>query len=297
MNDYAPIITSMWVMGRLAVPHDNIGADFQMATRSSKGDAYNPTQGGDCRGNPSILRSVSDWNGIVPGASAPYGIQLEIDPRNYNEPVHPGCLGEGAILLYDMKFGVTLGDGLTAPKELMVLDMSIRKEPGSPAEDIVKGLSELPVIYLDNSIFRYAYYSVDTQPADGLVFLPMQGSSASGPTHDTRAWPVLTNYYIAEPARLIMLCDRSDALQSPRTATCVAIYSHEGAKVEASHRIGAKYDLTLITAINRDDVNPVISDYEFHTQRRLVAVGSPDTVTAAIAWAEANLAASDWKRW
>ena len=297
MNDYAPIITSMWVMGKLAVPHDNIGADFQMTARSSKGDAYNPTQGGDCRGNPSILRSMSDWNAIAPGTPVAHGVMLEVDPRDYNEPTHPGCLGAGNILPYDMRFGVTLGDGRGAPKELMVLDMSIRKEAGSAAEDIVKGLSELPVLYLDNATFRYAYYSVDINPADGQDFQPMRAATASGLTHDTRSWPAMTNYFITDPARPIMHCDRADAVESPLLGSCVAIYSHEGVQVQASHRLGAKYDLTSITAIIRDDIEPLIKDYEFHTQRRLVAVGNPDTVAASIAWAEANLAPGDWKRW
>lgn len=297
MNDYAPIITSMWVMGKLAVPHDNIGADFQMAARSSKGDAYNPTQGGDCRGNPSILRSMSDWNAIAPGTPVAHGVMLEVDPRNYNEPTHPGCLGAGDILPYDMRFGVTLGDGQSAPKELMVLDMSIRKEAGSSAEDIVKGLTELPVLYMDNATFRYAYYSVDSNPADGQEFQPMRVATVSGMTHDTRSWPIMTNYFISEPARAIMLCDRADAVQSPNVGSCVALYAHEGVQVQASHRVGAKYDLTSITTIIRDDVEPLITDYEFHTQRRLVAVGNANQVAASIAWAEANLAPGDWKRW
>lgn len=297
MNDHAPIITRMWVNGLLAVPHDNIGADFQMSARSIKGNAYNPTLGGDCRGNPSILRGKSNWNAFAPGTPAAHGLLLDVDPRNYNEPDYPDCLGAGEVLPYDMKFAVTLGDGTGAPKELLALDLSIRKDAGSAAEDIVKGLSELPVIFLDNLTYRYAYYSTDTTPADGQNFQPMQAGSTTAPTHDTRQWPLLTNFFITEPGRAIMLCDRADALQAPRTGTCVAIYSHEGAKLQASRRDGAAQSLTMITTINRDDVAPSIVDFDEHTQRRLVVVGNPITVEAGIAWAEEHLAQADWKRW
>lgn len=296
MNAPAPLITRMWVNGVLAVPHDNVGADFQMSARSSKGDAYNPTLGGDCQGNPSILRAKSNWNGVAPGTPALYGMRLEVDPRNYNEPQPNACAGPGEILPYDMKFGVTLGDGTSAPKELMVLDMSIRKDAGSAAEDIVKGLSELPVIFPDNQIYRYAYYSTDSTPADGQTFQPMRGDSAAGPTHDTRQWPLLANIFIV-PARALMLCDRADALEAPRMGNCLAIYSHEGAQMQASRRQTVAHSLTLITAINRDDAAPMIGDFDEHTQRRLVVVGNPITVEAGIAWAEEHLAQADWKRW
>lgn len=298
MIDHAPIVTSMWVMGIQAVPHDNVGADLQMAARSTKGDGYNPTQGGDCRGNPSVLRRyVEDWNALDPGIPARFGVLLHIDPRNYNEPSYPGCLGAGAILPYDMRFGITLGDGISMPRELMILEMSIGKKPGSAAEDIVKGLSELPVAYLDNATFRYAYYSVDGNPADGQAFQPMRVASPSGETNDTRLWPNLTNYPVGQPARVIMLCNRADAELRPDQGLCVALYSHEAATMQASHRLGAIYNLTSITAIIADDINPLITDYELHTQRRLLAVGSPDTIAAAIAWAETRLRAQDWSRW
>lgn len=297
MNDIAPLITGMWVNGRLVVPHDNIGADFQMNTRSSRGDGYNPNQGGDCRGNPSILRAIYNWNGVSPGTPAEHGALMEIDPRNYNEPAYPGCLGTGEVTPYDMKFGVTLGDSVTAPRSLMVIDMSIRKDAGSVAEDLVKNLSELPVIFFDNAALMYVYYSVDTTPADGQDFRPMQVATPTANTHDTRLWPALTNYFIADPARVIMLCDRADAVASPTVGNCVGLYSHEGSQMQVSRRDGTLHNLTLITSIIRDPADPVIEDYDEHTQRRLLVVGTPDTVAATIAWAEEHLAASDWKRW
>lgn len=297
MNDLAPIVTQMWVAGLPAVPHDNIGADLQMSARSSKGDGYNPTQGGDCRGTPSILRAVEPWNGVDPTRPATYGVLLDIAPRNYNEPSYPGCLGVGDILPYDMRFAVTLGDGRSMPKELMLLDMSIRKQQGSTAEDIVKNLSELPVIYFDNTIFRYAYYSIDSNPADGQDFQPFRISTSSGSTHDTQKWPVLTNYVVDGLARVLMLCTRDDAVAHPKEGVCVALYSHEGSQMQASRRDGAIHSLTALAAIGGNAEQPLITDFDFHTERRLLVVGNPDTVASGIAWAEAWLKPEGWQRW
>jgi hypothetical protein len=298
MNDLAPIVTQMWVAGLPAVPHDNIGADLQMSARSSKGDGYNPTQGGDCRGTPSVLRAIEPWNGVDPTVPAAYGTLLDIAPRNYNEPSYPGCLGVGDILPYDMRFAVTLGDGRHMPKELMLLDMSIRKQQGSTAEDIVKGLSELPVIYFDNTIFRYAYYSVDSDPLDGQDFQPFRVATSSGTTtNDTQQWPVLTNYPVDGLARVLMLCTRDDATTRPQDGLCVAIYSHEGSQMQASRRNGAIHSLTALAAIGGNEDQPLITDFDFHTQRRLVVVGNPDTVASGIAWAETWLKPDGWQRW
>lgn len=183
------------------------------------------------------------------------------------------------------------------PRQLMVLDMSIRKEVGSAAEDLVKGLSELPVIYVDNRSFRYAYYSIDQAVAGDQDYEPFRVVTTSGVSHDTRLWPYLANYPVAQSARVIMLCDHPDVVDKPAKGLCVALYSHEGATMQVSHRQGAVYDLTSIAAINRDPADPLITDYLEHTQRRLVAVGNADTISACIAWAEANLSPGGWRRW
>jgi hypothetical protein len=183
------------------------------------------------------------------------------------------------------------------PKELMLLDMSIRKQQGSTAEDIVKGLSELPVIYFDNTIFRYAYYSSDPDPMDGQDFRPFMVSTSSGPTHDTQRWPGLTNYPVDGLAHVLMLCNRDDAVAHPDAGVCVALYSHEGSLMQASRRDGAIHSLTAIAAIGGDKDQPLITDFEFHTQRRLVVVGNPDTVASGIAWAETWLKPDSWQRW
>jgi hypothetical protein len=298
MNDIAPIITQMWVGGTPAVVHDNIGADFQMTARSAKGDGYNPTQGGDCSGMPSLLRqAVAHWNAVDPATSASQGVLLDIVPRNYNEPSYPGCLGPGELLPYDMRFGVTLGDDRQMPRELMLVDMSIQKNAGSSAEDIVKGLSELPVMYLDNTTFRYAYFSTDNTPLDGETFQPMRVATSSGYTHDTQRWPSLTNFQVGQDAHVIMLCDRDDAAVNTGSGRCVAIYSHEGVLMQASRRDGAIHSLTMIAAIQKDADAPLISDFDLHTQRRLIVVGNPDTVASGIAWAETWLDKAGWRRW
>src|SRR5207244_673127 len=152
-----PMITSMYILDSLVVPHDNAGADFQMTGRSRYGNAYNPTQGGDCNGNPSRLTGIlPNWSAVT-GIPPANGILLGIDPRNYNEPDR--CLGRGDLLPYNFNFGVTLGNGSILPREMMVLDLSIQPEAGS--QELLKALSELPVAFPKTTVMRYAYYSVD----------------------------------------------------------------------------------------------------------------------------------------
>jgi hypothetical protein len=290
----SPIITGMWIGGVRVVPHDNIGADFQMATRSDLGDAYNPTQGGDCAGNPSILSGViPNWNGAMLGTPAANGILFGIDPRNYNEPSYPGCLGMGAVLPYDFNFGVTLGDGHAIPKEMMVLDMSVRRESGS--QELIKALSELPVAFFDNAQLPYAYYSDDATPADGMQFSKLQVPTSFGNTHDSRLWPNVTNF--EREGRSIMLCSHAQADVLLATGVCIAFYSHERTRVYASHRSQPNNDLTLISILGDNASSPKINDFNWHTARRLVAVGNSGTVSAVIAFAENNLDPLHWTRW
>ncbi|TDR40022.1 hypothetical protein DFR29_11474 [Tahibacter aquaticus] len=295
LYDYnTPMITGMWILGRVAVPHDNIGADFQMATRSSQGDAYNPTQGGDCAGIPSPLTGViPDWNGALIGTPAAYGILLGLDPRLYNEPPVLGCQGPGGLAPYDMNFGVTLGDGVALAREGMVLDMSVRREASAP--NLVKALSELPVAFLDIHWLRYAYYSDDANTLDGTIFLRMNANTAGGPSHDTLQWPLLTNF--DREGRAIALCDRPDAVENPHLGTCMGFYAHERTRVYASHRQGATQELVLMSILGDNPGAPVIDDLNWHTSRRLVAVGGLTAVSAVIAQAEQNFPVANWARW
>jgi len=156
INRNYPIITSFRINGTLVVPDDNAGADFQMTARSIDGNAYNPTQGGDCRGNASILTGViPNWDGAGFGIPASNGILLGVSPRNYNETYT--CLGAGEILPYAFNFGITLGDGIHFPQEMMAVDMSIKKNSG--AKDVIKNMSELPAAFPYSSLMRYAFYA------------------------------------------------------------------------------------------------------------------------------------------
>jgi len=290
----SPIITSLSLYGVQVVPHDNIGADMQMTARSPLGDAYNPTQGGDCRGIPSLLSGViPNWTGAGLGTPSSYGILLGISPRNYNEPSYPGCLGPGAILPYSFAFGLTLGDGVAMPRNLMVMDMSLRRLSGS--QQIIKAASELPVAFVDNNNLRYAYISNDASPLDGVTFVRMNVNTGSRITHDSKAWPLVTNYIATGHA--LMLCNRADAIENPRIGTCMAFYVHEPTRIYASHRHGAIYDLTLMSALGDNPATPYVADYNWHTARRVVVAGTPYLVSQSIEWAERNLPAWSWARW
>jgi len=65
-----PVVTRMWVNGELIIPNIGDGATMQMDVRSNQGNAYNPTQGGDCAGYPSALTGyIPNWSmglGISP---------------------------------------------------------------------------------------------------------------------------------------------------------------------------------------------------------------------------------------
>ncbi|WP_408949953.1 hypothetical protein [Lysobacter sp. Hz 25] len=288
----SPMITGLWIAGRLAVPHDNVGADFQMTTRSREGNEYNPTQGGDCTGRTSLLTgSIPNWSGAQLGTPASHGILLGIDPLLYDEPTLSGtCRGRPAqVAPYDMAFGVTLGDGFAMPREAMMLDMSIRKD-FSGAQNPVKALSELPVAFVDVNFLRYAYYSLN-----GSQFQRFQPSTTPGLSHDIKQWPWNENYY--QSGHAIALCDRPDMVEQPSQGTCMAFYSHEPTLVYASRRQGAPYELGLMSMLGDDDFSTEIVGTEWHTARRLVAVGHLTSVAAVIAHAEQHVPASSWAQW
>ncbi|MGO1002967.1 hypothetical protein [Lysobacter sp. CA196] len=286
-----PMITGLWIAGRQAVTHDNAGADFQMTTRGTAGNEYNPTQGGDCTGRTSLLTgSIPNWDGAQLGTPASHGILLGIDPLLYDEPGLSGSCdgGEEAAAPYDMAFGVTLGDGFAMPREAMMLDMSIRKDhPG--AKNLVKALSELPVAFVDVNFLRYAYYSLN-----GSQFQRFQVATAS-PGHDIKQWPWNDNQF--QSGHAIALCDRPDMVERPNQGTCMAFYSHEPTLVSASRRQGSPNELALMTMLGDDDFSTQIVDSQWHTARRLVAVGHLTSVAAVIAHAEQHLPASSWASW
>lgn len=287
----SPMITGLWIAGRLAVPHDNAGADFQMTSRGDAGNEYNPTQGGDCAGRTSLLTGViPNWNGAQLGTPASHGILLGVDPLLYDEPGLSGtCNGGKGIAPYDMAFGVTLGDGFALPREAMVVDMSIRKDgPGSP--DLVKALSELPVAFVDVNFLRYAYFSTN-----GAQFQRLQAYTPAGFNHDIKQWPWNDN--VIQGGHAIALCDRPDAIEQPNQGTCMAFYAHEFTRVYASRRQGSPNELALMSVLGDNPYAAKIVNTDWHTARRLVAVGHLTSVTAVIAHAEQRLPGSSWARW
>ncbi|MGH8082032.1 MAG: hypothetical protein ACREP7_15770 [Lysobacter sp.] len=275
-----PMITSMWLLNSLVVPHDNAGADFQMTLRSSRGNAYNPTQGGDCKGNASKLTGVQpNWANNL-GLPAANGILLGVTPRDYGEPEGTYCAGNGALLPFEMNFGVTLGDGARIPKEAMILDLSSKRLQG--AEEIVPEMSDMPSIFINNNIYRYAYYSTD-----GRTFTAFDQGVA---THDSIAWPLATNYYLH--ARTLVLCNVPNAISDPRAGACVGLYSHDAVLAYASNRRGARNNLTLLSLLSQA---PPVTDYNWHTVRKAFISGNLETVTAVSTSLDASI--SDWGGW
>jgi hypothetical protein len=287
-----PMITSMFINGGLVIPNNNAGADFQMTGRSSRGDAYNPTQGGDCRGNPSRLSGViPDW-GDGPGDISPSnGILLGIDPRNYNA-TSSGC-NTGSILPYNFNFGVTLGDDIYLPKQVMVLDLTIVRESGS--EEIIKAASEMPVAFPYTSIMRYAYWS-----PDGLNFQRLQNCNTPiGCTHDTLQWPSANSASVNVniDGKAVALSSAANAIEDEGAGVGMAFYSHVTTGLIVSHRKGAgRVDLTLISTVGeRHGSTNRISDFGLRTLRRIMVVGNLGTMKAAIGIAQNRI--TDWGNW
>lgn len=284
-----PMITSMYILGTEVVPHDNAGADFQMAARERSN--YNPTLGGDCTMTPSTLTGyISDWVGGGLNIDPQLGILLGVDPRNYNET--DTCLGQGEILPYDFNFGLTLGDDVSLPKQMMVLDMSIKRESGSI--ELQKRFAEIPVAFPKTSFMRYAYSS-----PDGQTFEPLRYSN----THDVAQWPYL-QLVGGIGKKTVMLCNIPDALERPNEGICMAFYSHFATYAEVSRRRGGREDLTLINLAGDDGLwvpdyytnhNKYIRGFDWHTLRRIMAVGNVNTVRAVISIANQRI--TDWGNW
>lgn len=276
-----PVISSVYINTRQVMPPDNAGADFQITTRSNKGNLWNPTLGGDCKQNPSKLTGVlANWVGAgLSGIPSSNGILIGVKPRLYNEPGLTGCLGEGPFVPVRFNFGVTLGDGKVLPREAMIIDMSVKREPG--AEVLRKHLSEYPVAFPHAKLMRYAYYSID-----GKTFRPFN----VGYTNDTNVWPVGKNHN--KEGKAIALC------QTPRSkldgTTCMAFYTHSPTTMTLSLRNSASRKLNLMTLLggsnnNASQTSDKITDYNWHTKRALMAVGRIGTVKAVISISESKI--------
>jgi len=263
-----PMISAISVLGTPLLQYDNPGAGLQMTARSSAGNAYNPTQAGDCAGNPStLLSSDSNWTGSGTGLPAANGVLLSVAPRNYNEP--SSCLGAGAVLPFQFDFGMTQGDGVVLPKEGMYLDMTYTRLPGADAID--KGQSEMPAAFPLADVLPLAYVS-----PDGINFAPFAPTG----TNDIRSWQLGVNY--GAQGEVVAVC-------TPQLTMCMAIFSSKSEQILVSHRQGASHNLAYMTLLAGSGS---ITDFAPHHGKKLLAVGTLSTITAVIATARSHV--TDW---
>jgi len=262
-----PMITELAVLGTVLVPFDNVGAGFQMTGRSTLGNAYNPTQAGDCTATPSTLISeTTPWNdGANLNLPSSAGFLFTVQPRNYNQP--SACAGTGALLPYIFTFGATLGDGVHLPPQVMVIDMSITQQPGS--QNLQLAESELPSIYPLASLLPYAYWSPDGNDFYQLTY---------NGTNNIESWPAGQNVVVN--GELVMLCSAGQSI-------CLALFSNTTTGTLISHRQGAQYNLGLLTLVG--STTGAITDYNTHTARKLLVVGTPATISSSITQARATI--------
>jgi len=288
MNQYnIPVITRLDVVRNVVVPWDNIGAQFQMTARSKAGNSWNPTQGGDCNQNKSTLSGVTqNWDAGI-GISSTNGIQLRVDPLLYSEdglPPQNRCtaLITGTTAPVDFKFGLTLGDAISLPKEVMVLDMEIRRE--NSAQDIHPIQSELPAIFPSNYSLKYAYYSTD-----GMNF----SSWLHNGTNNIQSWGN------PDPApnkmvKAIMLHTHPNANATPESGMGIIIYTNDTVEMVMSRRTGATFNLGYMAATGSGRSSETITDTNWHKWRRIVVVGNLNTIKNSISQAKAHLGSGAW---
>lgn len=270
-EDGFPMVSNLSVLGNGVMYFDNAGSGLQVDARSSLGDAYNPTQAGDCAQNPSKLLSMDmSWGGNGIGIPASYGVEWKVQPRNYNQP-GSACPGAGALLPYEFDFAATLGDGVHFPKQGMVIDFTMTRLPGS--QTLQRNLSQLaffPLTY---------YFSLAFWSPDGVNFYQLVEPGSHGPTNNTEYWPLLVNHGVS--AKAIMLCGTFN------NNTCLALYSNQTGTMYFTHVQGAKWDQTLMSS--NVVGNGFITDFNQHNGVRVLAVGNPQTIQAVIAAAKADI--------
>lgn len=287
MNQHnVPVITRLDVTGNVVVPWDNPGAQFQMTARSTAGNAWNPTQAGDCRRNKSTLTGVTrNWNAGI-GISSSNGIQLRVDPLLYDEDGLPpnSCTASatGTIAPVDFKFGFTLGDAISLPEQVMVLDMEVRRESG--AQNIHPIQSEFPAIFPSNYSLKYAYYSTD-----GVNF----SSWLYNGTNNIQSWgkpdPAPTRR-----AKAIMLHTHPDANATPDSGMGIVIYTNDTVEMVMSRRTGARFNLGYMAATGSGNASETITDTNWHKWRRIVVVGNLNTIKNSIRQAKSHLGSGSW---
>ncbi len=287
MNQHsAPVITRLDVVGNVVVPWDNVGAQFQMTARSTAGNAWNPTQGGDCKRNTSTLTGVTqNWDAGIEISSS-NSIQLRVDPLLYDEDGLPpnACTASqgGTTAPVDFKFGFTLGDGISLPEEVMVLDMEVRRESG--AQNIHPIQSEFPAIFPSNYSLKYAYYSTDgvnfsSWPHNGTNNIQSWGNTDPSPT---------------KTAKAIMLHTHPDANATPSAGMGMVIYTNDTVEMVMSRRTGATFNLGYMAATGSNSSSETITDTNWHKWRRIVAVGTLNSIKSSISQAKSHLGSGAW---
>lgn len=295
----SPMITEMRVGGSLVVvPRENAGAGFQLTSRSEGGNKYNPTLGGDCVGRtpPLGVNYIQNFQPLdfLPAQN---GTLFGVQPLLYQGDQtalpgdDPGCtgpvVGQVAPAPYFFHFGALLGDGNRVPREAMLLAMAINKlSPDAP--HLSKYLTEAPAMFL-NQTFAYAYTALG-RPQD-MVFVPLRDAVTG--SNNVMTWQ---RNFLREvrTTSLVMQCT-GELASNP---VCVAIYSAFGVKGLIGRREGSANlpDLVYMALTGAPACNPVtdltcnlikdntnwIVDSAIHTITRIVAVGTPDTIRAAI---------------
>lgn len=295
----SPMITEMRVGGSLVVvPRENAGAGFQLTSRSEGGNKYNPTLGGDCVGRtPALgLNYIQNFQPLdfLPAQNGTlFGVQplLYQGDQTSLSGADPGCTGpvlaQVAPAPYFFHFGALLGDGHRVPREVLLLAMAINKL-SDDAPHLSKYLTEAPAMFL-NQTFAYAYTALG-QPKD-MVFVPLRDSLTG--SNNVMTWE---RNFLREvrTTSLVMQC----AGELASNPLCVAIYSGFGVKGLIGRREGSANlpDLVYMGLTGAPACNPVtdltcnlakdntnwIVDTSIHTITRIVAVGTTDTIRAAI---------------
>lgn len=297
---HSPMITELRIgESVIVVPRENVGAGLQFSSRSDGGNKYNPTLGGDCFGRaPQVgAQFIQNWQPLdfVPAAN---GVLVGVQPLLYQgdqtatAQVDPGCTGavldRVAAAPYHFHWGAILGDGTRVPREVMLLAMGIQKL-GADAPHLGKALTEAPAMFLQ-SAFAYAYTAAGTP--DTFQYVALRDSLTG--SHDVRRWRL--NFLREVPSTsLVMLCTEPIAAHP----LCVALYSGFGVKALIGLRSGSVGypDLVYMGLTGAPACVPGVDaacpfvkdalqwivDEQPHTLSRILAVGSPDTIRAAIA--------------
>ena len=317
-----PGVTRLSVLGTTFIPFDNAGANLQFAVRSAAGDDYNPTLEGDCGNRPSQLFAMlyqpsgSTGNWIPAGTQniAQNGALMGVTPLRFAGSAGQ-CPSSGVLTPYAMNFAISLGSG-AMPPQAMIMEMQVHKTSSS-ATDLVKDMSELPAAYGYLDKLQFAYYSTDLQtfqPANAYfpVGCTIEGGAVpcNAPTNDLSKWPIAGNvtagYFVqTDPnisvyaptptyygtnlpsSKILMLCDAgavtAGGLLQMTTGICMAYYSEHPAIIGISRR--QSFSALALMGMGNWHLpwaGGVISDTEWHTMRRLLAVGNPGTILSVV---------------